>query len=90
MAKDKKCPPTETEIVLAKQAALLAAEGNKLNRALREEDIKVKKVELLVPVSILDQSISNFALSGADWLGDGPAGVGKGDGSDVDTDWPGT
>lgn len=77
--------PSDQEITLAKKALRVATEGNKLNRQLRESDISVTKVELLVPTSILNQGISDFVNAGADGFGDAPLG----DDSDVDLDWPG-
>jgi hypothetical protein len=77
--------PSEKERILAKKALRVATEGNKLNRELRESDISVTKVELLVPTSILDHSFSDFMSAGADGLGDAPLG----DDTDVDSDWPG-
>jgi hypothetical protein len=74
--------PSERQRVLAKQALRLAVQGSKLSRELREEDIEVTRIELLVPTAILRQDISNFVAAGADWFDQDQSG-------DTDTDWPG-
>jgi hypothetical protein len=74
--------PTERQRVLAKDALRLAVRGTKLSRELRDQDIAVTKVELLVPTAILGQTVSAFAAAGADWFDQDDSG-------DTDTDWPG-
>lgn len=75
-------PLTERQRVLSKEALKLVLRGSKLSRALREEDIAVTKVEILVPTAILDQKISGFVAAGADWFDQDDSG-------DTDSDWPG-
>jgi len=81
---EKKCDelPTERQRILAKDALKLVMKGSKLSRELRDEDIAVTKVELLVPTAILEQSVSSFVAQGADWFDQDDSG-------DTDTDWPG-
>lgn len=75
--------PSERERVLSKEALKIVMKGSKLSRELRDEDIAVTKVEILVPTAILDQKISDFVAAGADWFDQDSSG-------DTDTDWPGT
>jgi hypothetical protein len=82
MEKKKDKTPTERQRVLAKEALKLVMRGSKLSRELREEDIAVTKVEVLVPTAILEHTVSSFVAAGADWFDQDGSG-------DTDTDWPG-
>lgn len=82
MSKKKAKIPSEHQRVLAKEALKVAMEGSRLSRELKDQDIAVTKINVLVPTAILDQSISDFVAAGADWFDQDDSG-------DTDTDWPG-